>query len=437
MNRLLVTMLLVLLPRLGNASDLAAYDLAETDWNGLSSLAVLAEFGGYEIESRSLVDLDRLRPDTDILVSIHPTVAMNSAPLAHWVSRGGAALVADDFGEGVALLEPFDLDRGSFDGHGEYLDGNGQLPLVAPVGAHPISNGVRRIAMNHPSTLLGQGVPVFAFDNGSGAVYDISLGRGRAVVLADPSLLTNLMLPVVGNRQFVLNTLRVLCPDGGCRLVVVADEGTMIGSVGADRNAVDADVSSFLDRLVERLRNAQIEPRVLHVAALLLALGSAQLLLTLFPRRRPAWLDARIRPRRVKPLSEFEFNLSRFSWAGREPNLAVPASLLKARFEPRFYGAIKKEMPDPEASFEDFGRAVDAYAQRFEPDLGPRRRRALVRTLALLHDIPNREALLVVRSPWVDQKTLIQLNEHVAHIIDKAGLNDEFESDVCRPDSNS
>lgn len=427
----------VLTPRWTHGTDLAAYDLAETDWNGLSSLAVLAEFGGYEIKSRSLVDLDRLEPGTDIVFAVHPTGSERPEPLAHWVSRGGTALVADDFGAAAALLEAFDLERGRFAGATDILDDNPELPLITPVGGHPLSDGVHRIALNHPSTLVGAGVPVFAFDDGSGAVYDMSLGRGRAVILSDPSLLTNLMLPVAGNRRFVLNALSVLCPDGGCRVVLVAGDAEMIGSVGEPESALEADMTSFLDRLIDRLRNVRVEPRVLHFAAVLLALGSAQLLLTLFPRKRPAWLDARIHPRRVKPLSEFEFNLSRYSWSGREPNLAAPASLLKGRFEPRFYRAIAAEPPGPEASAADFARYVDAYARRFEPDLAARRRRALARSLALFHEIPNRDALLVVRSPWVDQKTLIQLNEHAAHIIEKAGLNDEFESDVRRPDSHS
>jgi hypothetical protein len=430
-------MLLLLLPCTGFAEGLAAYMLDETEWNGLSSLVVLAEFGGYTIESFEAVDLDGLQPGADVLLVVYPTDGRSSAVVAHWVARGGSVLIADDFGSGDALMTPFEIRLGPYQGATEVLEDNPQLPLLGPVGSHAISEGVHRIALNHPSTLLGEGVPVFAFDDGTGAVYDMSLGRGRAVLLSDPSLLTNLMLPVAGNQRFVLNLLAVLCPDQECRLVLATGETELSGSRGSARDLNEPDVASLLERLVDRLRNMQVAPRVLHFAAFLLALGSVQLLLTLFPRKRPAWLDARIRPRRVRPLNEFEFNLSRYGGSRRETNLAVPASLLKERFEKRFYAAIRVEPPGLEAKTPDFIRVIDAYARRFEPGLGTRERRALVKSIAVLHSIPSRAAFLVVRSPWVDEKTLLQLIAHVAHLIDKAGLNDEFESDVRRPDANS
>ena len=436
MRRVLTT-LLWLIPASAGAQDLAAYSLDETEWNGLSSFAILVEFGGYTIESYEYVDLDGLGAGDDILVVAHPTVSDGRDALAHWVSRGGSAFIADDFGAGSVLMEPFGIERAEFVGAVEHLDENPDLPLLAPVGTHDISEGVGRIALNHPSTLLADGIPVFAFDDESGAVYDMSLGDGRAVLLSDPSLLTNLMLPVAGNRRFVLNTLRVLCPDGGCRVVLVTGDAELAGSTLSERDPFTPEVASFLQRLASRLRNLEVDPRVLHFAAFLLALGSAQLLLTLFPRKRPAWLDARIRPRRVRPLNEFEFHLSRYGGARRETNLAAAASLLKERFEHRFYGAIRQEIPGPEATSEEFVRAVETFARRFDPKLSTRQRRALAKSVALLHSIPNREALLVVRSPWVDDKTLLQLTAHVAHLIEKAGLNDEFESDVRRPDANS
>ena len=432
-----ISVFLCCLPSAALADGLAAYSFEEADWNGLSSFAILAEFGGFSAESYDELDLDVLVPGKDVLVVVHPTGSGSESVVAHWVARGGTAMIADDFGAGAALTAPFEIEQGVYDGATEFLQDNPELPLLGPVGSHAISEGVHRIALNHPVTLVGEGVPVFAFDDQTGAVYDMSLGRGRAVLLSDPSLLTNLMLPVAGNRRFVLNVLDLLCPDGGCRLVLVTGDAEITGSAGFEHDPFEPQVASFLERLASRLRNLDVDPRVLHFAAFLLALGSAQLLLTLFPRKRPAWLDARIRPRKVRPLNEFEFNLSRYGGTRREANLAAPASLLKERFETRFYRAVRLEEPGPEATPLEFTRAIDAYARRFEPTLGARQRRALVKSVALLHSIPRREALLVVRSPWVDEKALLQLTAHVAHLIEKVGLNDEFESDVRRPDTNS
>ncbi len=429
---------LLLVPIPCSAEGLAAYDLAETAWNGLSSFAVLAEFGGYEIEQVEHVDLDELNAGEDVLIVVHPTSELDSAPMAHWIATGGTALIADDFGSGDVLLEPFALTRGeSLYQGGEVLDANPYLPLVAPLGEHGLSAGVRRLAMNHPASIRGDGRPVFAFDDGSGAVYDMSLGVGRAILLADPSLLTNLMLPIAGNRTFVLNSLRTVCPAGECRLVVLAGSGNIVGSVESEPAIDTNSVASALERFKERLRNLRVAPRVLHFAAVLLALGSVQLLLTLFPRKRPAWLDARIRARRVKPLSEFEFNLARYGGARRESNLTAPASLLKERFEARFYGSIGQKVPPADADVRVFGQAITKFARRYDPKMTARAKNAYVKTLTTLHAVPTRDAWLVVRAPWIDDKSLLTLQKHVSSLLEKAGLNDEFESDVRRPNANS
>jgi hypothetical protein len=372
------------------------------------------------------------------MVIVHPTTPLDAPALAHWISLGGTAFVADDFGSSEALLEPFALSRsGAVYEGGEVLDGNPYLPLIGPVGEHVISDGVRRIAMNHPASMSGNGRPVFAFSDGSGAVYDMSLGDGRAVLLSDPSLLTNLMLPIAGNRSFVLNVLRTLCPSGGCRVVVVAGDGTLTGTVGTQPTVDRSALASALDRFKARLRNLTVEPRVLHFAAVLLALGSVQLLLTLFPRKRPAWLDARILARRVKPLSEFEFNLARYGGARREANLTAPASLLKERFEGRFYLSIGQEVPPADAADEIFSHAVGQFARRYDPQMTSRAKSAYAKTLMTLHAVPKREAWLVVRAPWIDDKSILTLQKHVLLLLEKAGLNDEFESDVRRPNPNS
>ena len=126
--------------------------------------------------------------------------------------------------------------------HGEYVQNNPSLPIVRAQGVHPLLEDVEVVVANHPAVLFNVGGPVLRYTEDGGLVYDMNLGDGKAVVVADPSVFINHMLGVADNAQFVRNTLLYLCrarpadaSDGTCRLKMAVGQFEQIGSYrGAD-----------------------------------------------------------------------------------------------------------------------------------------------------------------------------------------------------------
>lgn len=440
-HRIVVTigwMLAALVASSAGAQDasLADYRLDNTDWNGLSSLRVLASHSGRDVEQRASLDLATLE-ETDVLVLVYPTSDLPAEDIAAWVQGGGALLVADDFGRGDRLADAFGLTRVPAQGgaDGQLLD-NPALPTFRPVGSHPLSTSVGSVAANHATALRGEGLPVFAWADGAGLVYDLSLGKGAAVFVADASLLTNLMLPLRDNARFVDNTIARLCADRAtCRLVIVAESGAITGtpSNGEGGGFVEPRLEALGESL-ERARDARVPPSALRLASALLLAGTIVIVVAVFPWTRPAWPRSPVPPVRRRPGSEFELGLRRYRGAMADRSFVLPAALLRDAFHSIFYRALGVSVPDAGSAGNRARRAaVDRYLKRFEPRAPARRRRELARLLDELAGIPGRGAILAAMRTPLDARRMTKLHDAMTDVIETMKLQDEWTDRTRRP----
>lgn len=425
---LLVSALLVLVllaPIPAQAAPLADYRLDSAAWNGLSSLALLAEHAGVALEQREAVELG---DGVDVLLLVYPAEGVDFEAVTGWVAAGGSAIVADDFGASDEMLAAFGLSRTGAGPADRALQDAPALPLVGSVGLHPLSTGAPTLALNHPTGIRGPGLPVYAFADGTGVVYDMSMGTGTAVFVSDPSLLTNLMLPIEGNARFVHNTLRRTCPaSSGCRAVLVAGGGS-VSWASSVTSEPDRDWQERVHNAVRALQPVALREGATRAAALLLALGAAVLLWTIFPRRAPEWLLRHFELRPTRPSSAFEFNVRRFTRAPREPSMALPAALLRERFEAAFFPAIGRPPPGADAPPSGVDGALRLYMARYEPGASSARRRRVTRALRSLLAVPRRGELNVVGVPWVGSKEFLEWSRVAQTVLERIG-DDERRSE--------
>lgn len=422
-------------PAAAQDAELADYRVGNTDWNGLSSFEILAAHGGRTVEQRDTLDLGTLGDD-DVLVLVYPTTELPVDDIAAWVHGGGALLVADDFGRADRLAEVFGLTRVTppDEAEGLLLD-NPALPYFRPVGTHPLSDRVGSVAANHATALRGEGLPVFAWPDGAGLVYDLSLGDGAAVFVADASMLTNLMLPLRDNARWLANTLDRLCADRlTCRLVVVAENGAIGGApTNADGGAFDARLQALGESL-ERARESRVPPSALRLASALLLAGIIVIVVAVFPWAKPAWPRAPVPPVRRRSASEFELGLRRYRGRYGTRSFVLPAALLRDTFHHLFYRTLGVAVPD-HGSAGARGRraAVDRYVRRFEPKASARRRRALVRLLDELARIPGRGAILAAMRTPLDERRLVRLHDAMTDVLDTMKQLDAWTERTRRP----
>ena len=153
------------------------------------------------------------------------------------MSRGGGILIlADDYGYGNKVLEGLGVSA-RFKGV-PLLDPlfnyrTPAFPLATDLVPSPLTAGVSSVALNYATTLEGEDLTVMARssafsyqdrDNDGTRTVDEPLGpfpvagytivgKGRLILLADPSIFINTMFAVEDNRQFVRNLIDVAGTD--------------------------------------------------------------------------------------------------------------------------------------------------------------------------------------------------------------------------------
>ncbi len=246
------------------------YGPTNRDWNGLTELVEVAALEGVELEVARSVDVDRLGPG-DALFVLYPQRGMPVASLLDFLRGGGRMALADDFGEGRALLRRFGIERGLSTSAGATRLRESEALLVArPRVAHPLTEGIEAIVTNHPAALRHPELePVLAYDDGPDAfVLSGTVGEGRLVAIADPSVFINQMLAIDGNRRFAAATLRFLAggrADG--RVILVSGDAELHGREGDDPAAGPVE---RMNDLLRSAAHAEIPALGLTVAALVL-----------------------------------------------------------------------------------------------------------------------------------------------------------------------
>ncbi|MBS7287863.1 MAG: DUF4350 domain-containing protein [Candidatus Freyarchaeota archaeon] len=267
-------LVLPLIPGYAQNIKLQDFSLYNTAWNGCFMLRIELTRNGYDVRPllSSLSILSRAEGTTVVILApssfINPLEAIQ---LADFVRKGGGLLIADDFGTGniftMLLFYSLGLPSPQFWNApllGSYTGGVSTwtyTPAVTEFNtSHPIFKDVRQIILNWPTALWNvppenQAAalsPAFIDMNRNGqmdplellpsatvvAVYDlesmgfevggqnVSYGKGRIVVVSDPSIFNNDMLLRGDNLRFAINIIDWLSRrnEGGESNLVVFDE---------------------------------------------------------------------------------------------------------------------------------------------------------------------------------------------------------------------
>lgn len=416
------------------------FDPSSDDWTGLSGFVQLAREQGVDLEVTDHLDWSEVRPD-DVIFFVHPTEHLEIANAADFVVDGGHMLIADDFGASTPFLDRLDITRVSVEmgrlPHDKFVQNNRALPIFEPTGRHPLLDGVDTVVANHPSVLLNVGGPVISYSDGSGLVYDMNLGDGKVVVIADGSMLINHMLDVADNALLARNTVGYLCGSReSCHAWLITGAFSQSGHY-TSRDADDEDTDSLseqIDAFNEAIAAFMAElpvRRLLYYLGILLAGGLALYLAAIFRVRasRPYSEYIGNTTRDVpEPQSEFDWNLSRFGGGGRETNYALPLAILKEIFEELFLSELGRWpiAGNQRPSIAQLGREFRRqYLQgRYDAD---KLEQEVVDLLATYARIPTRHRVFLDSDAYFSERDLIRIYRRTRRVLDLMGLEEEYE----------
>lgn len=425
-------------------SAMAAQDFAtdSAEWNGLQEFVDLAGDLGIELVEVDMLDWREVRAE-DIIVIIYPTQTLDVESLADFMIAGGRVVIADDFGSSEPFLERLSLRRTQPApeelGHRNFVDDHRGWPVFSPTGRHPLLEDVSALVGNYPAVLHNVGGPVVIYDDGDGFVYDMMLGAGRAVVVADPSLFINAMLPAADNRQFVENIWNYLCADElGCRAWLLIDDFQSRGYFREQDSSFvrGEDVRHRVQSLNERLRDVFSrlpETELLYFLAIFLVLGTAAYLVTVFPWHRSTHLSTFIDRHRQElspPLTEFDWNVARFSDSSGRINYVLPMAVLKESFEDVFFkdaglsNSDDDQRPGIEILVQHFR---DRYLRQLPEKKRDLRSEELRGLLEELEEIPSRHRVFLDSEQYFGRRDLQRMHRKIVRILSWMGLQESYE----------
>lgn len=416
------------------------YSVDSDAWTGLSEFVALAEEQGVELTVADELDYSRLEPD-DVVIFVYPTQGIEIGNLAQFVVDGGRVIIADDYGASGAFLDRLDVSllRVGMTNlpHETYVAENPALPLFQPRGQHALLEGVDTVVANHPAVLLNIGAPVVPYDEDGGLVYDMNLGKGKALVVGDASLLINHMLAVADNRQLASNLLAYACADQQpCQATLLVRDFDQFGRYEKQSADDDDDLSELVDGFNDKLdqwMQALPTRRLFYYLGILLAAGLALYLAAVFPVRasRPYSLYIKRGTEGIpQPQSEFDWNLSRFGSGGRETNYALPLAILKEVFEELFLRKLGywEVAPVDRPSISELARefrlncaphVTDAEAQGLEAEVGE--------LLATFARIPTRHRVFLDSDAYFSERDLIRIYRRAMRVMKAMGLEEAYE----------
>ncbi|MFT4703831.1 MAG: hypothetical protein ACI81R_001524 [Bradymonadia bacterium] len=335
--------LVLLITPPADGQEVSDYRTENEDWNGLSSLALLARSQGVVLMVRDEIRWRDINP-ADVLFFVNPRVAPETESVRRFVSEGGRLVVADDFGATENLAASFGLERQVTVEHALTFQHRDALPVLSPVGEHILSDGVSRVVANHPSAWIGPGVPVFRFDDGGALLYDLSLERGGAIFWSDPSMLINLMLPLSDNQQLARNVLNRVCDDReSCQVWLIVGDTDLVGEPVFEES--ERTFREVVESLQQRAEALTWPPGIKRAIGALLLLGALIIASTVFAWRAPRWIGVPLAALRERPPSgDFFRALHRYDGT-KTTTYALPTAMLKDDFERRFYGALGLQRP--------------------------------------------------------------------------------------------
>lgn len=237
-------------PLISTSADFSIYN---SDWNGVSDLAVLTykagkfvptfevQATGTEISIANLgfeeLDLD---PTASALVIIGPGKTFSEADgrkVGDFVREGGRLLLADDFGTANTLLESMGATS-RFSGQllmDLAYEKKPEFSVCFDLRPDPVTDGVRTILLNHPSSIVVNSTTTQVIAYSSAASWlDVNenrdqewgeprgpfpllarehMGTGEIMLLSDPSVLINGMNEYMNNSDLGYNLIAEVSKD--------------------------------------------------------------------------------------------------------------------------------------------------------------------------------------------------------------------------------
>lgn len=275
---LLLLAISVTVPLISSNADFSIYN---TGWNGCSSLAKdvystgsllptidIGSSSRQRIMHEPLSDLRNvLDPEDSSLIIIGPSsdFSKEEGRFVHdLLSSGGKVLLADDIGRGNQLLGM--LNTTSRFSSGKMVDlsfmKKAEFAVASEMGDHSITAGITSVLLNHPSIVIPSPYSRQLMGSSSSSWIDSNenllndedevqgpfslltiegYGKGELILLSDPSIMINNMLPRMDNALLVQNILSHITDN---RSTVVIDEshrdttdpvrviGSFTGSIG-------------------------------------------------------------------------------------------------------------------------------------------------------------------------------------------------------------
>jgi len=275
----------------------AAFDVADTTWEGCSELYGIAvsELGESRVKAVAVLDWSEIGPSDGVLV-LHPLQSMDPEETTAFMKAGGRLAIVDDYGRGDETLRRFHIERTSLPTRPvAALRNNPQLAIAEPVldnekgqlaGPHPVVAQVQQFVTNHATGLrhpnLSPVLEVRAIGEPAAIVAVAGqVGKGRLFALSDPSGLMNQMLRYPGNRSFAQGLCRYLVDSDGVermngRLFIVSNRFSEEGSFGGQttlRKDFEGQLRSIADAIAEARQSGM--PGWVHlIFAVLATLGA-------------------------------------------------------------------------------------------------------------------------------------------------------------------
>ncbi|MFH2009007.1 MAG: DUF4350 domain-containing protein [bacterium] len=319
-------------------ADAADYSPHNVEWQGTSKLFRLAADQGFAMETRSTLHWKYLRK-SEILFFLYPTAKIPREKLIAYLKAGGRVIIADDFGSTAELLEQLGVRRVAVNGarlsrlHAE----NPALPIATSAGSHPLNIGIPELVTNHPAAYSTSLPSIYRLEpNGGSLVVAATLGRGRIVLIADPSIFINRMLKFPGNEAFARRLLGYFGRAGEDTYLVYSQEFTEKGSPKpgisvtapppGGLSSILADANNLLTEFNEyMLDRVWIMPIATLLAGLLLALA-----VWVLPMMRPVYDASWTRPGEGPPPARYVRDLDPYlGKSARKMNFAYPAAVLR------------------------------------------------------------------------------------------------------------
>ena len=242
-----VVALLISVPLLDTTKeDFSTYNTA---WNGASDAKALVASDGYT--ARSVFALSEIGSSGDgVLFMLNPNSsvgfsASDASTLQSFLKNGGVLVLANDFGNGNAVLSGLGV-LGEARFNGSLLEDNVSRgvdvahPLITDINASGLTAGVHMLYFNYGTALdIGGNVTVLAQSSPTSYLLSpggnvsapgalpvlatLDYGKGRVVLLSDPSVFINEMLGLADNQQLLTSMLANLT-GGNTAVPIMFDE---------------------------------------------------------------------------------------------------------------------------------------------------------------------------------------------------------------------